>query len=63
MVGILASASKFVSTIFVDWAVGMDPHVLLHHAILKSMGAILFGAIGSLMVPPVVKKLKTHGII
>ena len=63
LVGILASASKFISTILVDWAVGMDARVLMHHALLKSLGAVLFGVLGSLMVPPVVKKLRSHDII
>jgi hypothetical protein len=41
----------------------MDPGVLINHAILKSAGAILFGSLGSLLVPPVARKLRAHGII
>ncbi|HKK32834.1 MAG TPA: hypothetical protein VJ934_04660 [Desulfomicrobiaceae bacterium] len=63
LTGGLASASKFISTIVVDWAVGMDPDVLINHAILKSAGAVLFGSLGGLLVPPVARKLRAHGII
>ena len=63
VMGILASSTSFVFTLAGDWLVGMDATVMLQHAFINSLGNMLFGGTGSLLVPPVIKKLTAHGII
>jgi hypothetical protein len=58
-----ASFSKFVGNAAVDWLVGMDPAVLLQHALLQSASAVLFGVAGSLLIVPVMHRLKAHGYV
>lgn len=59
----VASASKFFGNAAVDWFVGMDAAILWQHALLQSAGAIAFGIVGSLLVPPVMRRLEIHGFI
>ncbi len=63
IVGALASATKFFSTYLIDLLMGMDKDILFFHALTKSGLNIVFGVCGSLMVPPVIKKLKAFGAI
>jgi hypothetical protein len=58
-----ASSTKFLDTYIVDYLMGMDPTVNLQHALLSSLSGSLFGMAGSLLVPPVMKKLYAHGIL
>jgi hypothetical protein len=58
-----ACASRFVSDYAVDYLVGMDKAIMLQHALIKSAGGITFGMAGGLFIPPVIRKLKTRGII
>ena len=58
-----ASFSKFFGNAAVDWLVGMELPILLQHALLQSLSAVAFGMLGSLLVPPVMHRLKAHGII
>ena len=63
LVGAIASASRFVTIIVVEWVVGMDWSLILQHAVISSSFGVLFGTLGSLMVPPVVRRLKASGLI
>ena len=61
--GIIASACRYVTTMGVDWVVGMDPDIILKKAVIGSVMNILFGALGAALVPPVIRKLKANGLI
>ena len=63
LTGIIASACRYVTTMGVDWVVGMDPDIILKKAVIGSVMNILFGALGSALVPPVIRKLKANGLI
>jgi len=61
--GMLAGATQFAIGFSIDYLMGMHPDVLLQHALIKSMGNILFGAAGGLAVPAVLKKIQAYGVI
>ncbi len=63
VIGIIASACRYVTTMGVDWLVGMDQDIILKKAVIGSVMNILFGALGSALVPPVIRKLKANGLI
>jgi len=63
VVAAAAAGTKFFNTALMDWLVGMDKLLIVQHALLESLGAILFGVAGSLLVPPVLTKLKARGFI
>ena len=62
-VAALAAATKFFQVAFMDWLVGMDPMMILQHALLEVAGAVFFGVAGSLFVPPVLRKLKAREVV
>ena len=64
--GLLAScaaATKFIDTFVVDTLVGMDTTIAIQHAALKTLGGVLFGVAGSMLIPSVVRKLGAFGVI
>jgi len=63
LIAVIAGSTKFVSTYIVDSLIGMDKTVLVQHAFIKSIGGIAFGVAGSLLIPPVMRKLKSYGVI
>ena len=63
LIGAIASASRFLTIIVVEWVIGMDWSLILQHAAISSSFGVLFGAAGSLMAPPVVRRLKAGGLI
>jgi hypothetical protein len=63
VVGALGAASRFLSIIVVEWVIGVDWEIILQHALISSACGIVFGVLGSLMVPPIVRKLTAHGLI
>ena len=58
-----AASTKAIDTILVDYLVGMDKTIILQHALLKSLGGVVFGVAGSLLIPPVIRKLRAYGAI
>ncbi len=63
LVGALGAASRFLSIIIVEWVIGIDWDIIIQHALISSASGILFGVLGSLMVPPIYRKLKVHGLV
>ena len=63
LVGALAAASKFLNSAVTEWLLGVDAKIILQHALLETAGAVLFGVVGALLVPPTLKKLKARGVI
>lgn len=63
IVGALGAATRFISIIMVEWIIGVDWDIIIQHALISSASGVIFGVLGSLMVPPIVRKLTTHGLI
>ena len=63
LVALFASATKFLSSMFIDWLMGVDTVIMIQHAVIEAGGAICFGVAGSLIVPPVIRKLEAHDLI
>lgn len=63
VIGAIAAASRFLTIIIVEWIVGMDWALILQHAVISSSFGVLFGTAGSLMAPPVIRRLTASGLI
>lgn len=63
LIAALAASTKFFNSILMDWLVGMDKVLLVQHALIEAAGAVFFGVAGSLLIPPVLRKLKARGVI
>ena len=63
IVGALGAASRFLTIVLVEWILGMDWDLILQHALISSSIGVVFGVLGSLMVPPIIRKLSAHGLI
>jgi len=59
----LAASTKMIDTYVVDSLVGMEQAIIFQHALLKASGGVFFGVIGSLLIPPVVRKLRAYGVV
>ncbi len=59
----LASTSKIMTLVMVEMMAGMDTTLVMQHAAIASVMNILFGVLGSLMVPPVLRRLRAAGLI
>jgi len=59
----LAAATRFFSSYLVDILAGMDASIVLQHALIKSIGNILFGLAGGIPVPVVIRKLRVYGAL
>ena len=59
----LAGATRFFSTILIDYLVGMDAEILLQHAVIKSISNIIFAMAGGIAVPTIISKLKAYGAV
>src|SRR5512135_3021419 len=58
VVGIIASASKNISGIGLDLLLGMEREIIIQHLIITTIGSAAFGSLGSLLVPPVIRRLR-----
>lgn len=63
VVAAFAAATKFLDTYILDSLVGMDETIVLQHAVLKALGGVAFGVAGSMLIPPVVRRLRAYGVI
>jgi hypothetical protein len=63
LLGCVASATRFFFFLLVDWLLGVDPAVLLQHALFSSALTTVFGGAGGALVPSVVRRLKAHQLI
>jgi ABC-type thiamin/hydroxymethylpyrimidine transport system permease subunit len=61
--GAIASSVRFFPSVLVDWLMGMEKAIVLQHALIGSVMGMLFGGLGSAMIPPIVRRLKSHGLI
>ena len=63
ILGAIASFTRFIMFLPIEWLIGMEKGLILGHAVFSSVSYIIFGALGSLMVPPVIRKLKANRLI
>jgi hypothetical protein len=63
VVGLIAAASRFVTIILPDMLAGMEWGVVVGHAVTSTAMGMGFGALGSLMVPAIVRRLRVHNLI
>jgi len=63
LVGAAAGATKFFGRIAVDLLAGMDPAVAWKHSLIEAFAAMVFGAVGALGVPPVLRRLRAYGVL
>jgi len=63
LVAAVASTSKVVTLVIVELLAGMDGVLIVQHAAIASVMNMLFGVLGSLVVPPILRRLKANGLI
>jgi hypothetical protein len=63
LVGMLAAASKNISGIGIDLLMGMEREIILRHLAITTVSSAIFGALGALLVPPVVRRLRANNLI
>jgi hypothetical protein len=63
VVGMLAAASKNVSAVGIDLLMGMEKAIILRHLVITTVSSAIFGALGALLVPPVVRRLQANNLI
>jgi len=63
LTGVIASASKAVSGLGIDYLMGMETEIIIQHIVVTTIGSTVSGAIGSLLVPPVIRRLQANKLI
>lgn len=63
IIGGLAAATKGASGALVELFAGAPTNIVLVKAFFESLGGIFFGALGSLAVPAIIRKLQTNRLI
>lgn len=63
VIGTIASASKNISGIGLDMLLGMEREIIIRHLIITTIGSALFGSLGSLLVPPVIRRLQANNLV
>ena len=63
LAGLLAAAARAPISLVSEWLVGMDLQVLLMSTAIKVGGGMVFGALGALPVPSLLKKLEARGLL
>jgi hypothetical protein len=62
IVGGLASATKGVSAVVIDWLTDMEAELVVQHAIVAAAWSVAFGVAGAAFVAPVVRRLQANGL-
>jgi hypothetical protein len=63
LTAVLAASTRFFSDAAMDLLAGMDFSVVVQHAGLQTASNVVFGGIGALGVPAVIRKLRAFGAI
>jgi hypothetical protein len=63
LLGSIASFTKFFDSYFINSLTGMEKAVTVQLALLDTLYGVGFGIVGSLLIPPVIKKLRAYGVI
>jgi len=62
-VGVLAAGVRAGANTGVEWLIGMDEEIMLRKAAVSAALNGLFGGLGSLAVPSVIRRLRANGLI
>ena len=63
VVGAIASATRFVTFLAVELLMGMEKELILAHAVFSFILYVIFGGLGALLVPPIIRRLKANRLI
>ena len=61
--GALAASSKALSAAGLDLLLGMETELMLQHVLITTAASAAFGALGSLPVPAVIRRLQANRLI
>ena len=59
----MLTSTRMAETYIVDTLIGMEREIVLQHAVFQAAGNVAFGVAGSLLIPPVMRKLRAYGVI
>jgi hypothetical protein len=62
-VGALASLTRAAASTGVEWLLGMDEEIMLRKALIAGLFNALWGGLGSLAVPSIIRRLRLNGLI
>ena len=62
-VGVLASVLRAASTTGVEMLIGMDEEIMLRKALISAAMNGLWGGLGALAVPSIIRRLRINGLI
>lgn len=63
LVGAVAAALRALSDIGLEWMSGMEEEVILRKTIITACLFALYGGLGSLAVPSIIRRLRKNGLI
>jgi len=63
LVAAIAAAGKGISGAAVEFFAGAPTTIILRKAVIEGAGAVLFGLLGSLPVPSIIRKLRANRLI
>jgi hypothetical protein len=63
IVGALAAATRFGTIFLVEGLLGMEKGMIAAHAVLSTGLGMVFGSLGALMVPVIIRRLEAHRLI
>jgi hypothetical protein len=62
-VGILASMLRAATSTGVEWLIGMDEEIMVRKAIISGLMNGVWGGLGALAVPSIIRRLRVNGLI
>jgi len=63
VVGVIGSASRFLTVIITDTLAGIEWGIIIEHALITSLMGMVFGGLGALMVSPIIRRLEAHNLL
>ncbi len=63
LVGAVAAAVRAVVDIGLEWITGMEEEIIVRKAVITALMFALYGGLGSLPVPSIVRRLRKNGLI
>ena len=63
LVGAVAAAVRALSDTCLEWLTGMEENIILLKAVITAFLFALYGGLGSLAVPSIIRRLRKNGLI
>jgi hypothetical protein len=63
VVGALAALTRVAASTGVEWLIGMEEEIMLRKALISGLFNALWGGLGSLAVPSIIRRLRLNGLI